>query len=213
MAIVAIAAPVVSAHRRDEYLQAARIGIGQDGVQIELDLTPGIALADVIGREIDRDGTGVISASEGAAYAALVLDAIRLDVDGAPLRLELVDSRFPTPGSMKGGEGTIRLELAATVPRLRVGRHELSYRNSHHPDIGVYLANALVPTDDRVAVTAQRRDVDQRELTIAFVLRADPPAGWSGWLFGGLASIVAALAVVRRRLTPASDLESPGRSA
>ena len=33
----------VSAHRRDEYLQAARLAIDPGRVQLELDLTPGIA--------------------------------------------------------------------------------------------------------------------------------------------------------------------------
>ena len=39
---------VVSAHRRDEYLQAARLALDPGRVQIELDLTPGIAVADAI---------------------------------------------------------------------------------------------------------------------------------------------------------------------
>ena len=41
LVLVAVAGPV-SAHRLDEYLQAARIGIDPERVQIELDLTPGV---------------------------------------------------------------------------------------------------------------------------------------------------------------------------
>ena len=62
---------------------------------------------------------------------------------------------------MRRGEGTIRLQAAATLPRLSTGAHQLLFRNSHHPDRSVYLANALVPESDDVAVTAQRRDGDQ----------------------------------------------------
>ncbi|HXI29434.1 MAG TPA: hypothetical protein VNG89_13440, partial [Vicinamibacterales bacterium] len=48
----------VSAHRRDEYLQAARLAIDPGRVQIELDLTPGIALAEAILADIDRNRDG-----------------------------------------------------------------------------------------------------------------------------------------------------------
>jgi hypothetical protein len=60
---------------------------------------------------------------------------------------------------------------------LSPGAHRLTYRNTHRPDIGVYLANALVPRSNRVAVTGQDRDFDQRELTIAFELVAEHGRG------------------------------------
>ena len=66
------------AHRTDEYLQAARLAIEPAGVQIELDLTPGIALAQTILADIDRDRDGSLSADEQRAYAALVLSALTL---------------------------------------------------------------------------------------------------------------------------------------
>jgi hypothetical protein len=61
-AIVAVAE--VSAHRRDEYLQAARLAIDPGGVQLELDLTPGIALAEAIIADIDRNRDGALSQDE-----------------------------------------------------------------------------------------------------------------------------------------------------
>src|SRR5438309_1415201 len=90
----------LSAHRRDEYLQASRLAIDPDQVQIELDLTPGIAVAEGVLTEIDRDASGSISAAEARAYSARVLSTIALDVDGIPLRVELVDSAFPTIDSV-----------------------------------------------------------------------------------------------------------------
>ena len=59
-AIVGVAE--VSAHRRDEYLQAARLAIDPGRVQLELDLTPGIALAEAIIADIDRNRDGSLSA-------------------------------------------------------------------------------------------------------------------------------------------------------
>jgi len=163
-----------SAHRLDEYLQAARLGIDPDRVELSLDLTAGIAVAEVVLSEIDRDKNGMISAAEARAYADRVLSAIALDVDGIPLRVELVDSTFPAFDSVRKGEGTTRIQAAASMPRLADGLHHLRYRNTYRSDIGVYLANALVPASDRVIVAAQRRDLYQRDLVIDYQLSRQP---------------------------------------
>ena len=174
--LVAAASASPSAHRRDEYLHAARIAIDPDRVQIALDLTPGISVADGVLAGIDRDGNKTVSPDEARAYARGLLRAIALDVDGAALGLELVDSAFPSGDAVRNGEGTIRVDAVARMSGLAAGPHHLHYRNNHRADIGVYLANALVPASDRVAVTAQRRDVDQRDLIIDYVLGPADPA-------------------------------------
>ena len=166
LTLIVSASPGLSAHRRDEYLQAARIALDPERVQIALDLTAGIAVADLVIGEIDRDRTGTISAGEEQAYAAVVQDAIRLELDGSPLHLELTNRRFPSVAAARNGEGAIRIELAAAIGAVSPGPHRLLYRNAHRPDIGVYLANVLVPASDRVAVTGQRRDVEQRQLVV-----------------------------------------------
>ena len=190
LTIAVIVSTTLSAHRRDEYLQAARLAIDPDRVQIELDLTPGIAVAEVVLAEIDRDADGSISAAEVRAYAERVLSAIALDVDGMPLGVELVDSDFPTTDTVRRGEGTTRIHAVALMPGLVDGLHHLRYRNTYRSDIGVYLANALVPASDRVTVAAQRRDVDQRDLVVDYRLLGDRatrvrqkvPAGVAGAL-------------------------------
>jgi hypothetical protein len=105
-------------------------------------------------------------------------------------------SVFPPASAVRVGEGTIRLQLSAAAPPLEPGSHRLRYRNTHRPDIGVYLANALVPSNDRVAVTDQQRDVDQRELRIAYVLGADTRARRSQWIVPGLFVLTIASAVL-----------------
>ena len=82
------------------------------------------------------------------------------------------------------------------MPQQAAGTHHLRYRNVHRPDIGVYLANALVPTSQRVAVVAQRRDVDQRELVIEYLLRDDAATGVRGWLPTAAAGAIAMTAAV-----------------
>jgi hypothetical protein len=182
----------LSAHRTDEYLQAARLAIDPDRVQVELDLTPGIALADAIIADIDRNHDGLLSAEEQQTYGSLVLSALTLEVDGRPVRAQLVGTSFPDADAMRRGEGTIRLQSSATLPRLPGGVHQLLFRNRHHPDRSVYLANALVPETNQVEVTAQRRDRDQTELTIDYLVRAAPARPAAAWLLG----IVAGAAVL-----------------
>jgi len=160
-----------SAHRLDEYLQAARIAIDPDRVNIDLDLTPGVAVAPGILADIDANRDGTFTTDEARAYAARVQREIRLELDGQPLTLALTDSRAPAADAILRGEGVIRLQLTAAVPPLAGGPHQLFYRNGHRADVGVYLANALVPASDRVAVLAQRRDVAQQELVIEYSLR------------------------------------------
>jgi len=170
--LVLLASVSGAAHRRDEYLQATRIAIEPDRVDIFLDLTPGIAVAERVLADVDRDRSGSISPGESSGYARVLLGALELDVNGSALPIELVGSSASTVEAMRGGEGAIRVTASARLPPLGAGRHRLRYRNNFRPDLGVYLANALVPASDRIAVTAQRRDVDQRELTIDYTVGA-----------------------------------------
>jgi hypothetical protein len=199
LALTVIAgAAEVSAHRRDEYLQAARVAVEPDAVHLELDLTPGIALAETIIADIDRNRDGSLSLDEQRAYASLVLGALTLEVDGRPVQAQLGATRFPDAESMRRGEGTIRLHSTATLPRLTMGRHKLLFRNGHDPDRSVYLANALVPDSDDVAISAQRRDGVQRELTIDYVLHAALPTSTEAWMLGSIAGAMVLMLGFRR---------------
>ena len=198
-AIIAGSSAETSAHRRDEYLQAARLALDPERTHIELDLTAGIAVAEVVLADIDRDRTGTISSDEADNYAAVVRTAIRLEVDGTPLSVELINSRFPTVDAVRQGEGAIRLDLAAAMPPLAAGPHHLRYRNSHRADIGAYLANVLVPASNRVAISAQRRDVDQRELIVDYVLDADRSTSARAWFLASFIGVALAVATLWRR--------------
>jgi hypothetical protein len=175
-----------SAHRRDEYLQAVRIAVEPDRVHLELGLTPGIAVADVIIREIDQDDDGVLSPKEQQAYARRVLSATSLNVDDdvQSLPLEVVASSFPDINAMRNGDGTIAIQSDVAVPLLPAGPHRLFFHNRNAaPEGHVYLANALMPENDRVAVTGQRRNQDQSELTIDFVVGESAAASSRRWVW------------------------------
>jgi hypothetical protein len=177
LAIVALGAST-SAHRLDEYLQAARVAIEPTRVVIDLDLTPGVAVAAVVLPDIDRDRDGSISAGEAQAYVARVLRDVTVTIDGVPLAMSASASTFPAMQALRTGVGTIQLRLAAAVPTLRPGVHRLALRNDHLPAVSAYLANALVPASDLVDVTNQRRDHNQRALDIDYVLREKPRTWW-----------------------------------
>jgi len=186
----------LSAHRRDEYLQAARLALDPSAVQLELALTPGTAVADAVFREVDRNGDGLVTAAEQRAYAAQVLAAITLSVDGTSIQMEPAGLIFPEREMIQRGEGTIHLRYNAALPRLLDGEHHLVFRNRYPGDIGVFLANALVPDTDRIAVVAQRRDFTQRDLTIDFVLRGAPASSTAMW-FSGLVGLIVGVFLTR----------------
>ena len=92
------------------------------------------------------------------------------------------------------GLGTIRLR--ATAPASAgTGRHALVYLNTHVAASSVYLVNALLPSDARIQISAQQRDVEQRGVTLDY--RVGPSEGWvrGGWLV----TVVAMFGVLRRR--------------
>ena len=171
--MMAAAVDTLSAHRRDEYLQAARIDVEPELVNITLDLTPGIDVADAVMADIDQDGDAALSESEKDGYAARVAGGLTLDVDGQPLRVNTVEVSFPGITAFRRGEGTIQLQVRARLPRLSSGRHYLRFRNDERRATSVYLANALVPESDMVSVTGQRRTPSQSELTIDFTLEPE----------------------------------------
>jgi hypothetical protein len=189
------------AHQVDEYLQAARLALAHDRVTLELDLTPGIAVASSVVPNLDTDGDGTISPGEARAYGESVLSDVAVALDGQPLGVTLERVEVPTSGEMREGVGTIRLLATAPVAISGPGRRRLDFRNNHRPDIGAYLANALKPDERAIHVERQTRDPRQQAIQIDY--RVDPgPMLRATWLLVGLA--VLAFLVGRGRSDPPS---------
>src|SRR5438128_2322190 len=100
-----------SAHRLDEYLQAALISVEKDRVQVQIRLTPGVAVFPIVLAIIDTDADGVISESEQRVYTERVVRDLSVTVDGDRLKPRLVSTKFPGTGEMKEGHGEIQLEF------------------------------------------------------------------------------------------------------
>ncbi len=152
-----------AAHRLDEYLQATLIGVTRDGVDLEIQLTPGVAMLPLLMAVIDRDRDGRISSEEERAYVGRVAREVELRVDGVPAPLSLIESKFPAIEAMREGLGTIRIKLRAA----RSG-HELRFENRHLPQASVYLVNCLAALSDGLVVRRQQRDEAQRSIELEY---------------------------------------------
>ena len=158
------------AHRLDEYLQATRIGIEPDRIEVEIDLTPGVAVAARVFWLIDSDRDGKISDTEARAYARRVLGATKLQLDGHDRPLQLIDVIVPPPDAMAEGLGSIRVRALASAPILLPGAHHLGFQNAHEAGLSVYLVNALLPTNPGIQVMKQTRDELQRDYQLDFAV-------------------------------------------
>jgi|SRR3954464_2930297 len=186
------------AHRLDEYLQATRVAIERDRVDVEIDLTPGVNIARQVTTWIDVNHDGEISRLESLTYGREVLSSFVLSVDGATMPLNVLDTQAPTIGDLALGVGTLRLRTWAAIRSPAAGRHHLTVINAHHPETSVYLANALLPTDTRIQIVAQRRSTNQHSLTIDYDLSS---VFWTrtSWMLGA-AALLGAMAWRRSRL-------------
>ena len=192
-ALVALV-PELQAHRLDEYLQATRIAVSTEQIVIELDLTPGAAVAASVVAAIDQARDGHASPEEGLAYARRVVAATTLEVDGMRQPLTLLSSEVPNIAAIQAGLGTVRLVIGGGGASSTPGAHELTFRNAHRDDVGVYLINALTPATSRVRITGQRRDVGQRELRLSYDILPHPTARWPPWWTVGIAGGIAVCA-------------------
>jgi hypothetical protein len=200
LAVLFLLPAVSSAHRLDEYLQAARVAVTRNRIAIEFHLTPGVSVAADIIALIDRDGTGSITSREASAYGKTVLAETVLVVDGRAVPLALTEVHVPEIAAMRAGMGAIRIDASAAVAIRTTGPHHLSLRNNHRPDVSVYLVNALIPDMRAVVIVGQRRDVRQREFHLEYLVSDHASA--IAWSMGALL-VIAALAVSRKRMNEA----------
>lgn len=160
-------------HRLDEYLQAVRVAISTNQIDLSIDLTPGVAVSDRLLPLIEIDRNGVISDAEQAAYLDLFFTQARLTCDGNLVPLQIVNSSFPTVEQMKTGIGVIQVKALANIGHLTAGEHTIGLTNDHLPAISAYLVNALVPKDRAIEISAQERDVSQKNYLLRFTVKSE----------------------------------------
>jgi hypothetical protein len=166
----------VFAHRLDEYLQAAIVVIEPDRVRLQINLTPGVAVAEQVIALIDRDRDGVISTNEAAAYSELVKRDLIVRLDQRDIKLQLTRSFFPEPAELRTGWGFIQMEFSAAPGRIAAGAHTLTIENRHLPGASVYLVNAAQPASGSVQIIKQTRNENQSAGEIQFTFQPPPKA-------------------------------------
>jgi hypothetical protein len=174
--LVLLAFPcAVFAHRDDQYLQATLVAIEPSGIRLQINLTPGVAVAEQVLAQIDHDRDGAISKNEAAAYAKLLKGDLTLRVDGRDLELKLTGLEFVPPEELRTGSGIIQTEFSAIFPPLAAGPHRLALENRHLATISVYLINATQPRFATVRITRQKRNENQSAGEIAFTFHPFRP--------------------------------------
>jgi hypothetical protein len=195
------------AHRLDEYLQATLISLGKDGIEVDMRLTPGVAVAPFVLATIDRNGDGVISSEEQSAYVDQVLCDVSITLDGDPLPLRAARQIFPGIQDMREGRGEIQMEFVADTPRANVASRSLVIDNKHQSRIAAYLVNAVAPSDPDIRITAQSRNYQQSSYRLDYSQASTPTsplslASWSGqrvWLLALSLLMTTRLTVLWRR--------------
>ena len=163
----------VQAHRLDEYLQATLVTIEPGEVRFQINLTPGVEVADKVLAFIDRDHNGVLSINEAAAYCESLKRDLGIYLDGQKITLKLTVSNFPAVTELRTGWGFMQVEFSAAVGPLAPGPHKLELKNRHLPRLSVYLLNAAQPNSSLVQITKQKRNKNQSTGEIEFTIQ--PP--------------------------------------
>jgi len=183
----------VFAHRLDEYLQATLVVIEPDRVRLQINLTPGVAVAEQVLALIDRNGDGVISTNEAAAYAELLKRDLIVRLDQRDQELKLTNSYFPASAEFRTGLGIIQIEFSAATGRRAAGAHRLTLENRHLPGVSVYLINAAQPASAAVQITKQIRNENQSAGEIQFTFQLPPNSFRTVEIVALLLAVVAAV--------------------
>jgi len=173
VALLAVPAAVF-AHRDDQYLQAALVAIEPSGVRLQINLTPGIAVAEQVIAQIDRDRDGEISKQEATVYAEALMRDLTLRIDERKLELRLTGSQFVPPEELRTGSGIIQMEFSSTFGALVAGSHTLTLENRHLTAISLYLINAVQPRLATIQITRQKRNDNQSVGEIEFTFHPLP---------------------------------------
>lgn len=170
--VLLLALPSVGfCHRLDEYLQATLVVIESRTIRLQINLVPGVTVADEVIAAIDLDHDGIVSAEEAAAYGERLKRDLSVRLDRNPLELTVAASTFPARVELREGKGIIELEYAVKVPTLKAGMHTLSIENRHQAAASVYLLNAALPTSGAaLRISAQRRNQNQSSGEIDFMV-------------------------------------------
>ena len=118
--LLALAVSPSAAHRLDEYLQAVLVVIEPTNIQLQINLTPGIEVADQLLARIDQDDDGAISKDEAGAYAELLKRDLSVRLDGHIVGLKSGATSSPRPASYEAVCKSFRWNLSPSATSMPV---------------------------------------------------------------------------------------------
>lgn len=161
-------APTAWTHRLDECLQALRVRLESDHLGLDIDLSPGAAVAEQVLVVLDRDADGKVSPGEATQYAEHLLRDISVSLDGHGLLPRVVSAEASPLAMLKEGDGRLRIRTRADYGLLLPGSHVLELTNRHLPEISVYLVNATKPVETGLVIGRQTRNRVQSQYRLEF---------------------------------------------
>jgi hypothetical protein len=177
------------------------VAIEPGDIRLLINLTPGTEVAAQVLAQIDRDGDGVISSAEAAAYADALNQDLVVRLDDRPCELTLGDSNIPPPEDLRTGWGIIQLEYRVACGEFAGGPHRLTVQNRHQHNVSAYLCNAAQPKSPALQITAQKRNYNQSTCEIEFTVQGPPRVAPTAALIGLLAALLIAAAAWLLRFT------------
>jgi len=165
----------VAAHQLDEYVQATLVDIEPNEIKLQINLTPGTAVAEQVLNLIDHDHNGVISTNEATAYAEGFKRDLTVRLDNRIIALKLEAITCPASAELRTGWGIILLDFSASPGQLTPGTHTLTFENQHLPAISTYLINATRPRSASVQINAQKRNQKQSSGEVTFKIEPSSP--------------------------------------
>ena len=209
IALLALAAGA-EGHQLDEYLQATLVDIEPGDIRLQINLTPGVQVADKVLAAIDLDHDGVISPAEASTYADLLKRDLTVRIDQRQIEPKLVKTEFPEPADLHTGWGIIQIEYSLDPGKLSAGAHRLALENRHMSGLGVYLFNAAQPRSDAIQITAQKRNDTQSTGEIKFVVQGSkqPTRSIALGALSAVVIIVAFASLRQKQVRPTSAKSS-----
>ena len=116
--ILLVSAMPAIAHRLDEYLQATIVSIEPGDIRIQINLTPGVAVAERVLAFVDRNRDGLISTNEAWAYAEMLKADLRVQIDGRRVEFGISDFNFPDVSDLRTGSGIVQIEFVLMAKSL-----------------------------------------------------------------------------------------------
>ncbi len=142
-----------------------------DRVSIEVELYPGLLVAEEFVAALDADGDGMISEDEALAYVrGLVGSSMHARFGASEVTLRLERVRCAPFEALRASDGTLVFELSADAPSTD-GVREVAVSYSHAPAHSTVQLSVTLPLEEPVLVEQIDRTADGSTLTVRYMPR------------------------------------------